>query len=269
MKNKKILALMGVAMLSFSLLAGCGNKGAQADDADASVEDDLGEEGEVTVALDDPEAGNEGEDIDELAEGDEGDEEAYVDPNRETQTEVIDPENNVEFVFESLKEHGGELPDKAEMKDSDGDLDGARWESLKNYYGGNETDAQEELDELRQSEALSADLLKLIQPYYPQIARYFAKAGIKSYDMTKPFYVDEEEINYDLYTADYITYYLTVYLDESGKIQSFEMYEENTYEETDEEDVEGDDDGDDGIEFEVGDGDDGGLVIEEDDGADE
>jgi hypothetical protein len=60
--------------------------------------------------------------------------------------------------------------------------------------------------------------------------------------MTKPYYVDEEEIDFDMYTDNYTTFFLTIYLNEDGSISEFELLEESEYtEEDDSEDA--DDDG--------------------------
>ena len=269
MKKKQLAAIFAVAALGLSLLAGCGNKDQKAAAGDVAsesdgVEEDLGESGDITVSLDNEDSGNEkaeseeGEEVlDESAES-EGDKQA--DPNLVDQSDVIDEENNIEFNFQANKTDVGELPDKAEMTESAGDLDNARWESLKVYYDGVEEDAKEELDELRETAPIGSDQLALIQPYYPQIARYFEKARIKHYDMTKPFYTDTEEIDYDVYTDSYVTYYLTVYLNESGKIESFEMIEENLVDGDESVDIDGDDADADVIEL---DGDD--IEIDDDD----
>ena len=233
MKCKKAAALLAISLLGISLLTGCGgNKEENIVSEEDGIEEDLAETGEVTVALDQEDSGNEAESEEEEVLT-EDEEEAAADPDVLSESSVIDEENNIEFIFEANQQDVGELPDKAEMSQSAGDLDNARWESLKIYYEGNETDAQEELDELRSTAALSSDILKKIEPYYPEIARYFAKAGITSYDMTKPFYTDEEEVDFDVYTDKYVTYYLTVYFGEGGKIESFEMIEENASSEDD------------------------------------
>ncbi len=226
MKKKKLTAVLGLCALSISMLAGCGGKKDEATaTTEEGVEEDLGESGEVTVSLDDEDAGNEEFDEETLDEAEEEDD-GEPDPDLFSDSAVIDDENDISFLFEANKEHIGALPDKAEMTEKDGDLDAARWESLKIFYEGDEADAQEEMDELRQADPVPSDILKLIEPYYPEIARRFQQAGIKHYDMTKPYYIDSEEVDYDLYNDQYGTFYLTVYLSENGKIESFEMVEE-------------------------------------------
>ncbi|MBO4338223.1 MAG: hypothetical protein J5842_09145, partial [Lachnospiraceae bacterium] len=73
----------------------------------------------------------------------------------------------------------------------------------------------------------------------PKIGSYIKAAGITNYDMTLPYYEDEEEVDYDMYTSDYSTYYLTVYFAEDGSVESFDMYEESDSFALTEEDLEG------------------------------
>ena len=57
--------------------------------------------------------------------------------------------------------------------------------------------------------------------------------------MKLPYYEDEEEVDYDMYTSDYKTYYLSVYFAEDGSIESFDMYQESDEITLSEEDLEG------------------------------
>ena len=261
MKKKNILALLLISALSISLLAGCGNKKVTPDDikdtevTEDDLEADLAEEGDIVIGEDSTGASADGEDEDEEDEEDLEDEEYVPDPSLHTDSQVFDEKNNVTFTFEAQKTDVAELPESAEMKEKEGDLDNARWEALKIYYEGDEEDAKEELEDLRQADAISADLLKKIEPYYPKLAPYLAQAKIKHYDMTKPYYVDEEEVDFDMYTDDYTTYYMTIYFNADGSISEFELLEEGEYTEEDEED-----DGDDGTVLDIDDFDDDEVI---------
>ena len=254
MKKKKILALLLLSAMGLSLLGGCGNKKVTPKDiqdtevTEDDLESDLAEEGDIVIGQDstDSSSDEDAEDADEDDEDDEDEEdeedEEVADPNLHTESTVFDEKNNVTFNYSAQKGDVKDLPASAEMKESAGDLDAARWEALKIFYEGDEADAKEEMEELQNSDPLSADLLKKIEPYYPKLAPYLAQSQITHYDMTKPYYVDEEEIDFDMYTDNYTTFYLTIYLNEDGSISEFELEEEESYDETDDEDDEDEDD---------------------------
>ncbi|MCR5282853.1 MAG: hypothetical protein K6E18_05740 [Lachnospiraceae bacterium] len=261
MKKRTLPALLLTLGLGISLLGGCGNQKVTPEDikdtevTEDDLEADLAEEGDIVIGEDSVGDASDGEEEEDEEDEDTEDEEYVPDPSLHTDSKVFDEKNNVTFNFEAQKTDVAELPETAEMKEKAGDLDNARWEALKIYYEGDETDAKEELEELRQADAISADLLKKIEPYYPKLAPYLAQAKITNYDMTKPYYVDEEEIDFDMYTDNFTTFYLTIYLNEDGSISEFELLEESEYtEEADEED------GDDGEVLEFDDFDDGEVI---------
>ena len=264
MKKKKLIALIGVSMLTICMAVGCGKTPGAEEIADTETTDDdveweMLEEGDIDlsegekiagVSKDGDNADTEGADSDNSDEADaEEDEEEVPDENLFTESTVLDEGSNLSFNFEAQKDHVGKVPETATMEDKAGDLNSARWESLLLYYEGVQEDAQEEMDDLKASPAISDACLAKIKPYYSQLARYIQAAGIKHYDITLPYYEDSEEVDFDMYTENYTTFYLTIYFKEDGSIDSIDMFEENGNDELDEADIEfeeGDDDDDEG-----------------------
>ncbi len=267
MKKKKLIALIGVSMLTICMAVGCGKTPGAEEIADTETTDDdveweMLEEGDIDLSEGEKIAGvsKDGDDADtESADSDNSDEadaedaedaeEEVPDENLFTESTVLDEGNNLSFNFEAQKDHVGNVPETATMEDKAGDLNSARWESLLLYYEGVQEDAQEEMDDLKASPAISDACLAKIKPYYSQLARYIQAAGIKHYDITLPYYEDSEEVDFDMYTENYTTFYLTIYFKEDGSIDSIDMFEENGNDELDEADIEfeeGDDDDDEG-----------------------
>ncbi|MBR6316055.1 MAG: hypothetical protein IKR58_03530 [Lachnospiraceae bacterium] len=267
MKKKKLIALIGVSMLTICMAVGCGKTPGAEEISDTETTDDdveweMLEEGDIDlsegekiagVSKDGDDADTEGADSDNSDEADAEDaedaEEEVPDENLFTESTVLDEGSNLSFNFEAQKDHVGKVPETATMEDKAGDLNSARWESLLLYYEGVQEDAQEEMDDLKASPAISDACLAKIKPYYSQLARYIQAAGIKHYDITLPYYEDSEEVDFDMYTENYTTFYLTIYFKEDGSIDSIDMFEENGNDELDEADIEfeeGDDDDDEG-----------------------
>ena len=248
MKKRKLTALIGICAITAVLTVGCGSSNVEEITDTAvtpdDVEEDLVEEGEIDLSKGEQIAGFSNdteveEDDDEDSEDieySEDDSDSY-NGNLFSDSHALDESGDTVFNFEADKTHMGSIPETAEMQVRAGDLNTARWESLKKYYDGNEADAQEEMDDLTSAPAVTDAALKKIEPYYPQIARYIQGSGITSYDMTLPYYEDEEEVDYDMYTSDYRTFYLSIYFKEDGSIESFDMFEEdlNDFDEADDE----------------------------------
>ncbi|MCR5337933.1 MAG: hypothetical protein K6E75_05180 [Lachnospiraceae bacterium] len=276
MKKKKLIALIGVSMLTICMAVGCGKTPGAEEIADTETTDDdveweMLEEGDIDLSEGEKIAGvsKDGEDADEDGssadgaetsdeEAEEEEEEDVPDENLFTESTMLDEGSNLSFNFEAQKEHIGSVPENATMEDKAGDLNKARWESLLLYYEGVQEDAQEEMDDLKASPAITDACLAKIKPYYSTIARYIQAAGIKHYDITLPYYEDSEEVDFDMYTENYTTFYLSIYFKEDGSIDSFDMFEENSDDELDESD----------IEFEEGDDEDdedGSILLDVDD----
>ena len=271
MKKKKLMALIGVSMLTICLAAGCGKTPGAEEIADTETTDDdveweMLEEGDIDLSEGEKIAGVSKDGGDAEAEGTDGEdgsaeeeeEDDVPDENLFSESTVLDEGSNLSFNFEAQKEHMGTVPETATMEDKAGDLNSARWESLLIYYEGVQEDAQEEMDDLKASPAITDGCLAKIKPYYSTIARYIQAAGIKHYDITHPYYEDSEEVDFDMYTENYTTFYLSIYFKEDGSIDSFDMFEENSNDELDESD----------IEFEEGDDEDDGegyILLDDDD----
>ena len=263
MKKRNLLALIGICALTIAMATGCGNDSNIEEITDTEVtaddvEDDLVEEGEIDLSkgeqiagfsndTDEEDSDEEDSDEEDSVEADESYEDDSYNGNMFSDSQPLNEDGSMVFNFEADKSHVSSVPTDAQMEVRAGDLNNARWQALLKYYDGNESDAQEEMDDLKSAPAVSDGALKKIEPYYDQIARYIKAAGVTDYDMTLPYYEDEEEVDYDMYTSDYTTYYLSVYFKEDGTIESFEMFEEDSSDfdeaddEEDDEDIDEDD----------------------------
>ena len=147
-----------------ALAVGCGKSDEELIDPDVTTDDDIeqdlieeGEidltEGEKIAGLGDGSDTTAGEGSDEDSEDDSSDEDEE-DANTFKNSTVLSDGSGIEFNFEAQKTDVNSIPDSAEMTEKAGDLDAARWESLKIYYEGEEADAQEEMDDLRSQSTL-------------------------------------------------------------------------------------------------------------------
>ncbi len=208
MKNRLFKRLC-VSVLAFTLVVGmtaCGSSGGDKDAAATKVAEGKTTEGTAAEGSEAPAAAYQ------------PDKYGFVDGTIEEGEFYLNDFADEEYAV------NGEVKD---IKDSAGDLNAARLAYFVLDNDGDQEFAKEQLEsEFEEAPEFTAEQQKLVKSVYPKIAIFFAKYGIETYDLTKPYEADEVSVYFDVYPKDSKNRFdVCINIDE-GKVEGidFESY---------------------------------------------
>ena len=208
MKNKLFRKLL-VAAVAAGFVIGttaCATQSNSAADAKETEADDdkagsKGDTGDADASDVDPDDLDDDDDDAVLYISDDADEDLIVNQNYEDE-------------FEPL------TADKA------GDLEATRRKFHEKDEEGDTEAVEEDMEEYKDVETAQDWQISALKSCYEDLGELFCKYGITIYDFNSPNYVDDEELDFDVYTDDAVRFDLAAFFDEDKELYEINIMED-------------------------------------------